>query len=197
MSDEPLEFRFEMPELVVPHPPADVPYAELEDFQARALLEANGIPIGSEALEHPVEVISAAAARTLGADGDTSAIEPLRALAGRPDDTRRAEAAYALARLGERDEGVQILRELLDLPVEGYVAPMLAAGSLARLGDPSGLAAIERGLASSNHLVRRIATKQLFHFDGVADVGPLFERALADEDRGVADQARAELRELG
>ena len=92
---------------------------------------------------------------------------------------------------------MQILRELLDLPVEGYVAPMLAAGSLARLGDPSGLAAIERGLASSNHLVRRIATKQLFHFDGVADVGPLFERALADEDRGVADQARAELRELG
>ena len=53
---------------------------------------------------------------------------------------------------------MQILRELLDLPVEGYVAPMLAAGSLARLGDPSGLAAIERGLASSNHLVRRIAS---------------------------------------
>lgn len=197
MGDEPLEFSYEMPELVVPHPPAGVPYAELDDHQARALLEANGIAVGHEALEHPAEVISAAAARVLGADGDVSAVEPLRALARRPDDTRRAEAAFALARLGERDEGIALLRDLLELPVEAYTAPLLAAGSLARLGDPSGLATIERGLSSDNQIVRRIAVKQLFHFAGIADVEPLFERALADSDRGVAEQARAELRELG
>jgi hypothetical protein len=58
--------------------------------------------------------------------------------------------------------------------------------------------AIERGLDSSNELTRRTATKQLFHFVGVpgADAWALFARALADSDRGVVDQARAELREL-
>jgi len=202
VPDEPLEFRFEMPELRVPQPPRDVPYAELEDHQARALLEANGIGTDHAALvaalEHPVEVIRAAAARTLGATGDAGALDALRALAGRNDDTASAEAAFALARLGERDEGERALRALLDLPVDAYVAPLLAAGSLARLGDAAGVAAIERGLGSRNELVRRTAAKQLFHFVGVpgADAWALFERALADDDRGVVAQARAELREL-
>lgn len=194
---------------VIPDVPGGVPYAEIEDALARSLLQSNGIELTPEgvvaALDADVEVIQAAAARVLGETGERAGIPKLRELATGPGDSVRAEAAYALARLGE-PEGREALRATLELPIDAYVAPMQAAGSLARLGDPAGAPVIERGLKSRNEIIRMVACKQLIHFvplDGAElergkrlDVFALFDRALRDRDRGVAQQARVQLEEL-
>ena len=70
-------------DLVVPRRPQGVPYSEGEDFDAQALLEANGYAADTEQLiellESPIGVFQAAAARLLGyAD---AGVEQLRALA--------------------------------------------------------------------------------------------------------------------
>jgi hypothetical protein len=201
---------FPGPDFALPHVPPDVGYADIEDALARATLEANGVETTTESLiatlDSHIEVIAAAAARVIGADGDRAAADRLRELAYGPGDSVRAEAGYALARLGD-PAGRPALRDTLELPYEAYVAPMQAAGSLARLGDPSGAGVIERALKSSIALIRMVACKQLFYFVPLdradfgrrrrVDVWALFDRALRDRDSGVAAQARSQLRELG
>jgi HEAT repeat protein len=197
------------PGFTLPHVGGDVAYADMDDAVARSTLQSNGVELTADpllaVLDKKPEVIAAAAARVLGADGEPRAAGRLRELAHGRGDSARAEAAYALARLGDPD-GVPALKETLELPFEAYVAPMQAAGSLARLGDPSGAAVIERALRSSNDVIRMVACKQLFHFvplDG-ADLGggrrldawALFDRALHDRDSGIASQARVQLGEL-
>jgi HEAT repeat protein len=188
-------------ELVVPEPRPGVPFAEAEDQHAQDILTENGIPLTAPglqaALDSDIEVLQSAAARVAAAGGERAVLESLRTLASGNGDTVRAAAAYALARLGE-SEGVAALRACLELPVEAYLAPVQAAGSLARLGDPRGLPVVERALRSSNSLVRAVATKQLLFFAGLdgADARALLERAAADSDPEIARQARYELEEL-
>jgi HEAT repeat protein len=179
-------------DLVLPEPRPGVPYADADDAHAEDILTANGVPLTAEglqaALNSGIELFQAAAARVAGAREERSVGDMLRALAFGPGDTERAAAAYALARLGEPD-GVEALAACLDLPINAYVAPVQAAGSLARLGDTRGFTVVERASRSSNEIVRAVATKQLPFFG--AEAGPLLEAALSDPDPEIARQARA------
>jgi HEAT repeat protein len=169
----------------------DVSYANMDDAVARSTLQSNGVDLDTDSLiavlDRKPEVIAAAAARALGAEGERRAADRLREHAHGRGDSLRAEAAYALARMGDPD-GVPALKETLELQFEAYVAPMQAAGSLARLGDTRGLEVIERALRSSNEIVRAVATKQLPFFG--AQGRPLIEAALDDPDPEIARQAR-------
>jgi HEAT repeat protein len=197
------------PDFVVPDVPGGVAYVDIEDALARSLLQSNGVGLDKDALlaalNADVEVIQAAAARVLGDEGEHDAIPRLRELAVGTGDSVRAEAGYALARLGD-PAGKEALRACLELPVEAYVVPMQAAGALARLGDPEGAPVIERALRSRNALIRMVACKQLIHFvrlDGMElgdgrrlDAFALFDLALADRDPEVVQQARVQLMEI-
>ena len=178
-------------DLVVPDPRGGMPFADSEDAYARDILDANGVPRNAQglqtALDSDIELLQAAAARVAGAQQEHAVTASLRALATGPGDTARAAAAYALARLGEPD-GAEALRSALELPIEAYLAPVQAAGSLARLGDPSGLEVVERALASTNEIVRAVATKQLPFFG--AQGRPLLDNALRDSDPEIVRQAR-------
>jgi HEAT repeat protein len=194
--------------LELPEPPRGIAYVDYEDAYSRALLEANGIeptPEGLQAaLDAELEVIQAAAARVLGVEQERRAAPRLRELATGRGDSVRAEAGYALARMGD-PAGRESLMDTLALPAGAYVAPMQAAGALARLGDPSGARVIDAALRDSNPIIRMVACKQLLYFapldgadlgDGRLDVEALFERALADSDPEVAGQAEAQQHEL-
>ena len=193
MSDLP---ELSLDDLVLPEPRSGVPYADADDAHAEDILKANGVPLTAAglkvALDSGIELFQAAAARVAGAREERSVLDMLRLLAFGPGDTDRAAAAYALARLGEPD-GVEALAACLDLPINAYVAPVQAAGSLARLGDTRGLTVVERALRSSNEIVRAVATKQLPFFG--AGTRPLIEAALSDPDPEIARQARVLLDE--
>jgi HEAT repeat protein len=188
MGDAP---RLSLEDLALPEPRADVPLAAGEDVHAEDILTANSIPLTAQglqlALDSGIELLQSAAARVAGARGERAVVDSLRALASGTGDTERAAAAYALARLGE-PEGVEALIACLELPFEAYMAPMQAAGSLARLDDMRGLGVVERAVRSSNELVRAVATKQLGFFGEQGR--PLLERALDDADPEIVRQAR-------
>jgi HEAT repeat protein len=86
------------------------------------------------------------------------------------------------------------------------MAPVLSAGALAGLGDPAGLECSSEPLTSGNPLVRGVASRQLIHLVPLngADAGSgrtvdafgLIDRALADEEPGVADEALEALRHI-
>lgn len=195
--------------LDTPEPPTTLPYADFEDYRARELLVANGIQpavagaIG--ALQHRSSVIRAAAAHVLGALGDAAAIPALRRLAVEDSDLVQVEAAFALVRLGV-DEARRHLHEALTRPVTAYLSPSVAAGMLARLGDPAGYGAIEAALTVDNLIPRIVACKQLLFFvpldgreagDGrIVDAFALFARALADPHEDVQLLALRQLREV-
>jgi len=196
--------------LDTPDPPEDLPYADFEDYRARALLEVNDIPLAEDALVrtlgHPESVLRGAAAHTLGSRGSTAAIPALERLVATARDLVRVEAAYALTRLG-RDEYRAVLEEALQYPVNAYLSPAVAAGDLARLGDPVGFPVVARCLDEHNLIVKMIGCKQLLFFvpfhgtrirDGQrVDVYALFGRALHDPEREVQRVARLQLREVG
>ncbi len=195
--------------LDTPDPPDDLPYADFEDYRARTLLEVNDIPLTEDALartlDHPESVLRGAAAHALGSLGSPTAIPALERLAGRASDLVRVEAAYALVRLG-RDEYRGVLEEALTYPVNAYLSPAVAAGDLARLGDPVGFPVIARCLEEHNLIVKIIGCKQLVFFvpfHGTrtragqrVDVYTLFGRALHDPEREVQRVARLQLREV-
>lgn len=191
-------------------PPPDLPYEDLDDWQARALLSANGVG-DSEAevlasLRAEDGNLRALAAHHLGTLGARDAVPALLVATHEDDEVVRVEAAWSLARLGE-DSALQQLLDLAALPVEASVVPLKAAGYLARVGRPDGFAAVRDGLESENFLVRMTATRQLYFFvsldrmplaDGTrVDVRELFPRALADDEEDVRWAARSQLEALG
>lgn len=193
----------------IPDVSSDIPYPEFDDVFATALLEANGASLDDDALtaalDSPIEVLRAAAARTLGARGVRSAIGRLETAAVAGDGTDRAEAAYALARMGETEAGILALRACLELPADWSIAAIQAAGMLARLGDPSGVSVVLRALKAKNSILRTVAVKQLFwlaSLDGVevegrrVDPVGLLEEIARARDEEVAHLARMELRDL-
>jgi len=183
--------RLSLETLVLPDPRAGVPFADAEDVYAEDILAANDVPLTTEglqlALDSGIELLQAAAARVAARRGETSVAGSLRSLATGGGDTSRAAAAFALARLGE-PEGLEALVACLDLPIDAYVAPVQAAGFLARLGDQRGFDVVERALRSSNELVRAVAVKQLPFFGEQGR--PLLKAAVGDSDAEIARQAR-------
>jgi len=194
------DMHFEGPNLDLPSPPADLPYERFEDWRSRELLARNGIPATEEALLAALQtqsnVLLSAAAH---ASASLPAAAPLlRQIIHGPDDYAAVEAAYALARLGEED-GKETLRNALRRPLGAYLSPVLAAGYLAQLGDPSGFPVIREALGHELLAIRMLACKQLFFFvpyQGQVDALGLFERALEDRDPTVQGQALAQLRSL-
>jgi len=192
------DIHYEGPNLDLPAPPQDLPYAEYEDWRSGELLAANGIPATEDSLVDALQtqdgVLLGAAAHTAGSHGVGAAVPQLEHVARGPDDYAGVEAAYALARLGHA-RGEALLRRALDRPVGPYLSPVLAAGYLAQLGDPSGFAVVREGLASDLLAVRMLACKQLAFFLSFPDVDArgLLELALEDPDPSVRRQARVEL----
>ena len=198
-------------DLIVPRRPAGVPYEDGEDYDAGALLRANGYTEETQELidllDCDLGVLQAAAARRLGAAGARAAIGALERIAHDPavEETARVQAAFALARMG-MTEAVALLVQLLELPVEASPAPMQAAGALARLGDPRGIKVVREALDSTNPVTAIIATKQLHAFipyDGRAlpggghvDAYGAFGRALERAERSIVGEARTQLAAL-
>jgi hypothetical protein len=198
-------------EIVVPRRPAGIPYEDGEDYDARALLTANGYTVEPKELiallDSDIGILQAAAARTLGAMKEHAAIAPLERLAhdDSVEETARAQAAFALARMdvaGAHD----LLIKLLELPFEASPAPLQAAGALARLGDPRGINVISAAINSPNRVTAMIASKQLYPFipfngstlpgGGQVDVFEVFGRALKRPEPNIAREARAQLATL-
>jgi HEAT repeat protein len=199
-------------DLVAPRRPAGVPSAVGEDHDAEALLTANGHATDTEALVELLDsglgIFQAAAARLLGARQERSATDALERIARDPviEETARAQAAYALARMG-RDEGRNLLVELLQMSPEASPAPLQAAAALAQLGDPRGFPVVRTALDSSNRVTAMIACKQLHAFvpldgrplpdGGRVDVFEGFRRALTRPEANIVGEARAQLAEIG
>ena len=215
MSEENLEdislenISLEMPNLDVPNPPSDLTYTDYEDFLNREILNANGITLSEAeiiaALEHSSSIMQAAAAHTLGSLSSQAAATPLKGLLTSSSDLVKVEAAYALARL-EISEGRETLINCLDYPLDAYFCPPIAAGYLAKLGDPQGYQTIAGSLDIDNAVIKMAACKQLYFFlpfDGQEDKGgnPIdvfheFGRALDAPDANIQWQALAQLREI-
>lgn len=206
---EPVEIEVEVPVLHVPPPPDDLAYEDLEDYRQREVLRANGYPTDADDLRSVLpdipDTLRSAALHTLGAEPTLTYPEALRSHLDSADDSVRVEAAYALARHGAED-GRATLVELLDLDPVGYLAPPLAAGYLARLGDVRGFPVVRRCLSEDLVGPRMLGCKQLFFFvpahgsddgqGGTIDVWAAFEQALDDPEESVAWQAEVQLRHL-
>jgi HEAT repeat protein len=112
-------------------------------------LEARGYG-GSElerALAEGDQAVRAEAAFLLGHAGDGAAADALRAALEDESARVRVEAALALARVGEPDEALPVLRRELD--GEFFAdAPLRAARALAVLGDDAGWNRVQEALAS-------------------------------------------------
>ena len=89
MTDEGNEERRQptrsLEDMVVPRRPAGIPYGDGDDYDARALLDANGYTDETDdllgLLTSDLAILQAAAARVLGAEGNRSAIPALESLA--------------------------------------------------------------------------------------------------------------------
>ena len=202
----------DLSDLVVPHRPAGISYEQGEDFDAEALLTANGYSLETQELiallGSDLAIFQAAAARTLGAKGEQSAIQNLSRLAMNKafEETARAQAAYALARLGVPD-GIVLLVQLIQLNPEGTPAPLQAACALARLGDPVGFPVVSRALDSPSSLTAMIACKQLYAFaehegcplpgNETVKVYEAFRRTLNRPEKNIVGEAMAQLSGIG
>ena len=208
-DDHAAEFSVELPNLDVPPPPPELTYAEFGDYRERALLEINGHASSGAALLETLDavdgVLLAAALHTIGADPELARPETLRPYLEDEDDTVQVETAYALARNGH-DDGLEALRACLELDDVAYLCPAIAAGYLARLGDPGGFFVVRKSQQRELIGPRMLACKQLYFFvpyDGQPDatgrpidVFAAFDRALADTEPSIQWQALVQLREL-
>ncbi len=197
------DMSFNGPNLDVPGPPAGLPYEEHADHHSIQLLIANDVATTedgiAEALRTRSGVMLAAAAHSAGSLAYASTVSALRDLARGPDDVAAAEAAYALARLGD-DGGEAALTEAVSLPLGPSLGPVLAAGFLAQLGEPVGLPLVRAALDSEFLATRMLAAKQLYFFavGGAArPLDELFGPALGHPDPAVQRQSLAELGFLG
>lgn len=195
-------------DVVLPRRPAGVPYAQGDDYDARALLESNGYTTEVAALigllESDLAIFQAAAARTLGAQGAHTAVGALQRLAHDTgaEETARAQAAFALARMGVGG-ATDALISLLVISPEASPAPLQAAGALAALGDPRGFAIVRAALDSPSRVTAMVACKQLHAFaaldgrplpdGGRVDLPEAFRRALARPEEAIAGEARAQM----
>jgi HEAT repeat protein len=201
---------YRAPNLHVPEPPDDLPYARYWDYYNREVLRLNGVALEPDALiavlvsPESDPILRAAAAHTAGADGAATAVPALREALGATDDVTAVEAAYALVRLGD-GAGEAALVEAVARPAEFELGPLFAAGYLAQSGDPRGFPTVVRALHGDAPAARMLACKQLHFFipfhgrrgpaGDVVDVVSAFRQALAHPDSALHWQALFQLRE--
>jgi len=185
------------------NPPESGSYRDGEERLDRELLRERGIATSGAplvtALASPDVIVKLAAAHLIGIAGDSTAIPALAALLEDPIDLVQTEAAYALLRLDD-PRGRPVLARWTHERVDAFIAPAIAAGYLARAGDPSGLPTVRRSFDVDNVAVRISACKRISDFlpypEAEHDVDELFERALADPEPDVVWQALLQLREI-
>lgn len=198
------------PNLDVPEPPDDLPYARFWDYYNREVLRLNGVAPEPDALiallvsPESDPMLRAAAAHTAGADRAAAAVPALREALGATDDVTAVEAAYALLRLGDA-AGEAALAAAVAHPGALELGPLFAAGYLAQSGDPRGFPAVVRALQGDAPAQRMVACKQLHFFmpfhgrrgptGDVVDVVGAFQQALAHPDSALHWQALFQLRE--
>lgn len=198
-------------DLVFPRRPSGVPYAQGDDYDALALLTANGYGTDADTLigllDADLGILQAAAARALGAQGAHPAIGALQRLAHNTsaEETARAQAAFALARMGVGG-ATDALISLLNRSPEASPAPLQAAGALAALGDPQGFPIVRAALDSPSRVTAMVACKQLYAFarlngrplpeGGRVDLPEAFRRALARPEEFIVGEARAQMAEV-
>jgi len=209
MTEEFPDIVYEMPNLDIPNPPPGLTYPDFEDFHNREILKANGIGLSEQELltvvSEKTAILQAAAVHTLGSLGNPAIISVLKPLLTDLDDYVQVEAAYAMLRLGAA-EGRDTLLHCLDYPIDAYPSPPLAAGYLAKAGDPRGYPVIQKALGSELAVTRISACKQFYFFicfqgaaDGMGntvDTLALFDQALHDTNVDVQWQALVQLREI-
>jgi hypothetical protein len=199
------------PELDVPEPPDDLPYARFSDYYNREVLRLNGVAGEGEALVGLLAspdsdpLLRAAAAHTAGAEGAAAAVPALRQALASGDDVTGVEAAYALARLGDGAGEAHLMAAVDRAAAGSELAPLLAAGYLARCGDPRGFPAVVRALRGDAPAPRMLACKQLHFFmpfhgrrgpsGDVVDVVGAFQDMLAHCEVELHWQALFQLRE--
>ncbi len=123
--------------------------SDFDEFYENTL-KARGIDTSTKglisALKNPEPEIRDYAAIVIGERKDKQAIPPLRALLNDPYPTARFDAARSLAVMGDKS-GLAVLKEQLKEP-DSSERPLMAAATLAEVGDPSGYNVIIAGLAS-------------------------------------------------
>jgi len=160
---------------------------------------------GREGLVHALRdgsvAVRSEAAFLLGLSGDSDALPPLRAALDDDSARARVEAALAVARLGETEEALPLLRT--ELRGEFFAdAPLRAARALAVLGEPSGWPRVLEALDSplpSNRMEAIAVLPSFVPFDGLEvdgqriDVRSRLRQAAEDSDELLRGDARAAL----
>jgi len=190
--------------------PLDLPLSQWEAHRSQELLEANGF--GTTATEwrraagHPSGLIRGAAFYLLSQQPDPQDEDLFRQGLDDIDETARALAAFGLYQLGV-ETATATLEEIAQLDVNAHLAAPRAAGLLAEIGLPEGVATLEQALSSRESYIRLSATQFLPAFvplqgqsDGAGntvDVWEYYCLALADSDTQVRALAEMQLREIG
>lgn len=151
-------------------------HAEYEPFFER-YLQTQGFDISDEnlvkLLEHETLTVREYAATILGQRKVLAAISALQQRAKEdPAPSVRVEAAIALGKMGDRS-GMDTLRNALTLK-EWFELPMIAAGALAVLGEPTGYPVVKEGLKDERKHFRFRALTELpnfFAFSGKTEQG--------------------------
>jgi len=147
------------------------------------------IRLAYTAISHPLAEVRRRACEHLGAHADPRHVEVLLPALEDPSDLVVLAAVRALGAGGRLDD-MRPLRRLLAVENEPLRAEV--AGSLARLGDPSGTAALERLTYSADAQVRRQVASMMGTLARPQFVGALI-RLLSDSRQSVRRAALASL----
>jgi HEAT repeat protein len=184
----------------IPIPPG-TPFSEREAVVYRGLLRANGydaVPAEYRRATGSSEpTLRAAAFALLARDPAAHDLARFAQGAEDPDLAVRAFAAFGLERL-DPGRGAPVLREVAARDAGfGDYGPLIAAALLARLGDASGFATVERAMSVAT--ARIPAIERLWPFARLRTPGiwAAYDQALASGDAVVREQVLAQLRELG
>jgi HEAT repeat protein len=184
----------------IPIPPG-TPFSKRESEVYRGLLRANGYdaaPYGyRQATSSSEPALRAAAFALLAGEPGAEDLARLAQGAADPDPAVRAFAAFGLEQL-HAGRGVPVLREVAARDAGfGDYGPLIAAALLARLGDASGFATVERALSVAT--ARLPAVERLWPFARLRTPGvwDAYDQVLASGDPVTREQVLAQLRELG
>lgn len=181
-------------------PPPGSAYATRETALSQHLLEHNGFAVSRmgtlRATESAHPALRVAAFHLLAEAPQAEDHELfLHGLHDR-EGAVRAWAAFGLERLSP-GTGVPALRALAAESLQfAEYGPLVAAAALARLGDASGLPAMQAAMSNTNEPVAVVQRLYWFAALGRDELWPLYERALADVRPGVRPLALLQLRQL-
>ena len=158
--------------------------------------DATAIPVASEALADPEPAVRLAAIRAVETlpDGSPGAADPIRSLLADPDPAVRATAASAILRGTAPEEGLAVLRAMLDTD-----DPRTREQALEALEGSGSVVAFDMGavgLRDADPRVRVAAARALATSDPARAV-PLLVRALDDDVSDVRHEVARALGRIG